>query len=92
MVRFIIVRHGFSAGNKGGYFSGQLDLPLDGNGILQGQMTSDYVSRSFTVDAVYSSDLSRAADTVRPLCDAIGIPLITTPELRELHVGLWQGM
>ena len=92
MVRFIIIRHGFSQGNKGGYFSGQLDLPLDADGVLQGRMTSEYVRRNYKVDAVYSSDLCRAVDTVKPLCDALGLPIITTSELRELHVGQWQGM
>ena len=44
------------------------------------------------MDAVYASDLSRAYDTVKPLADALHLPIHTDAALREVDVGEWQGM
>ena len=39
-----------------------------------------------------SSDLARAAATVAPLAAATGLPVSYDPRLRELHLGVWQGL
>lgn len=90
MVTFIIVRHGFSRGNKENRFSGQMDVPLDETGILQARATAEYILANFKVDSVYASDLSRAVDTVKPIAEALGLPVHTCKELREVDVGNWQ--
>ena len=91
MVSFIIVRHGFSKGNKEKRFSGQMDVPLDEAGLRQAKSVSDYILHSFKVDKVYSSDLSRAYDTVEPLAKALDLEIIKTKAFREVDVGEWQG-
>lgn len=91
MVKFIIVRHGYSKTNKESRFTGQLDVPLDEIGILQGETTSKYIYDNFKVDCIYSSDLSRAYNTVKPLADALNFDIIKCKELREVHLGNWQG-
>ena len=40
---------------------------------------------------MYASDLCRAADTLRPLADALSLPLHTKKELREISLGDWEG-
>ena len=40
MVKFIIIRHGFSQGNKEKRFTGQMDLPLDDIGLMQAEITA----------------------------------------------------
>ena len=92
MVNFIIVRHGYSRGNKEKRFSGQMNVPLDDVGLRQAQAVSDYIAENFCVDCIYSSDLSRAFDTVKPLSQRLGIDIITDAGLRECDVGKWQGM
>ena len=92
MVRFIIVRHGYSVGNKEKRFSGQADFSLDETGILQAKSTSEYILNSYNVDAVYSSDLSRAYQTVKPIADKLGLPVQKSKKLREVDVGIWEGM
>lgn len=90
MVTFLIIRHGFSCGNKENRFSGQMDVPLDETGILQAKTTAEYILSHFKVDSVYSSDLSRAVDTVKPIAAGLGLPVHTCNELREVDVGDWQ--
>ena len=90
MVTFLVIRHGFSRGNKENRFSGQMDVPLDETGILQAKATAEYVLSQFKVDSVYASDLSRAVDTVEPIAEALGQSVHTCKELREVDVGDWQ--
>ena len=91
MVKFILVRHGFSMGNKEKKFSGQMDVPLDEAGLRQAESVSEYIYRTFKVDKIYSSDLCRAFDTVKPLAKALNIEIIKAKAFREVDVGLWQG-
>ena len=91
MVRFIIVRHGYSVFNKERKFTGQIDAPLDERGIEQAKRNAEYVLANYKIDCIYSSDLSRAYNTVKPVADALGLPIIPTKELRELYIGEWEG-
>ena len=91
MTRIILIRHGYSVANKEVRFSGQADTPLDEIGILQAKEITEYVVNNFNIDAVYSSDLSRAYETVRGIAEAFSLPVIKRKELRELDVGVWQG-
>ena len=91
MVTFILVRHGFSMGNKEKKFSGQMDVPLDEAGLRQAESVSEYIYNTFKADKIYSSDLCRAFDTVKPLAQALGTEVIKTKAFREVDVGKWQG-
>ncbi|MBQ3004992.1 MAG: histidine phosphatase family protein [Clostridia bacterium] len=90
-VKFIIIRHGYSKGNKEKRFSGQMDVELDEVGYSQAAATAEYVSKNFHIDAIYSSDLSRAYETVKPIAEALGMEIHKCKELREADVGVWQG-
>lgn len=91
LVTFLLVRHGFSKGNKEKRFSGQMDLELDDVGLAQAESVSEYISENFKVDSIYSSDLSRAYHTVLPLANKLNITIQKDKSLREVDVGLWQG-
>ncbi len=91
MVTLIIVRHGFSAFNKSQAFSGQLDVPLDEKGIAQAEKLKTYILNNYKIDSIYSSDLSRAVDTVKPIANALSLEIKLNTGLRELYAGLWQG-
>ncbi len=92
MTELIFVRHGYSEGNKDHRFSGQRDFPLDGAGRRQALEVAEHLRRAFSVDAIYASDLCRACDTVRPLAEALSLPIRTMAALREVDVGLWEGV
>lgn len=91
MTRLLLIRHGYSSGNKEKRFSGQLDLPLSQQGIHQAELVCDYIQKNYKVDAIYSSDLERAIDTVKPLAKDLDLPIHVHPELREINEGSWQG-
>lgn len=91
-VKLIVIRHGHSEGNQLKIFCGQLDTPLNENGFKQAEQTAEYVMNNYKVDAVYSSDLVRVTETVRPIADSLGLPINTDKRLREVDVGEWQGI
>ncbi len=91
MTTLLLMRHGFSTSNEDGTLTGQLDAPLTPLGVLQGEAASKYIYENYTVDAIYSSDLSRAVDTVRPLSALTGLPIVTDLDLREMDCGVWSG-
>ena len=92
MTELLFVRHGYSEGNRGHRFSGQRDFPLDEAGRRQALELAGYLRTAFAVDAIYASDLCRAIDTIRPLAEALSLPVRPMKELREIDVGLWEGV
>ena len=92
MTTFILVRHGESMANKTKSYAGQIDIPLSEEGFLQAEAVSRYIEENFKVDAVYSSDLSRAYNTIKPFADKCNLAIEKRKELREVNVGLLQGM
>lgn len=89
MVKFVIIRHGYSKNNKEKKFTGQCDVPLDVVGFEQANDTCKYVVENFDIDVIYSSDLIRAIDTATPIANALNLPITKVKELRELDVGKW---
>ena len=87
----LLIRHGFSTSNEDGTLTGQLDVPLTPLGVRQGEAASRYLFENYRIDAIYASDLSRAVDTVRPLSEQTGLPILTDPDLREMACGDWTG-
>lgn len=92
MVKFVIIRHGHSTGNKDRIFCGQLDVPLDETGFKQAEETGKWVFENYKIDEVWSSDLVRVTETVRPLANRLSLPINTDKRLREVDVGEWQGI
>lgn len=92
MTRLIIVRHGESLYNLERRYTGQTDVPLTEKGITQAKITAEYVLKNYKIDTVYSSDLSRAVDTARPVAEPLGHTIKTDPRLREIFAGRWQGL
>lgn len=92
MVQFVIIRHGYSQFNKAGRFTGQMDIPLDDLGVQQAKLTAEYVVSHFTIDEIYSSSLSRAIETAKPVADALKLPIHLEDGLMEIYAGCWQGL
>ena len=92
MTRLILVRHGQSEANAKKIGAGQKDYPLTELGHRQAAMTAAYLAEHEKIDCIYSSDLCRAYDTVRPLAERLGLPIHTDPALREIDSGRFAGL
>ena len=86
MTKIIIVRHGESRTNELGLLVGQGDFPLTALGLVQAEQTADALADE-QIDAVYSSDLTRAMQTAAPHAVRRGIEVIPEKDLRETHCG-----
>ena len=62
-------------------------MPLSPRGLRQTKLVGEYVNHSYSIDRVLSSDRSRCVETAH----SIDAPLSTSPLLRELDFGEWEG-
>lgn len=91
MTTLLLIRHGESKTNRLKRFAGQNDIELNELGHLQAAQTAKYVTERYKIDRIYSSDLSRAYHTAKPISEILGLDITTYKELREVCVGNWQG-
>ena len=76
MTKFIVVRHGNSLSNIDKTFTGHIDAPLSEVGVEQAKLVSNYILSEYKVDKVFSSDLSRAVDTIKPFAQKVNLEII----------------
>lgn len=91
MTRIYLIRHGETDWNRDEICMGQMDVPLNEQGRRQALLTAEHLA-SERIDAIYTSDLSRALETARPIAECHGLNPITRRDLRELDYGRWQGL
>ena len=92
MTKFILVRHGQSKANESGYLVGKTEAPLSSLGEKQAKAVSEYILKVYKVDAIYSSPLSRACNTVKGVADALNLPINMENKLTEFDFGKWEGL
>ena len=90
MTRMYLIRHAEAEGNIYRVFQGQRDTLLTETGNVQTRALAERF-RDIHVDAVYSSDLYRAAATAAAICRVKGLPLERRTALREICVGTCEG-
>jgi 2,3-bisphosphoglycerate-dependent phosphoglycerate mutase len=91
LTRVVAVRHGQTDWNAQTRIQGQIDIDLNAHGRQQAQRLARALSQE-RLDAVYASDLRRAADTARPFADQAGLPVLTDVALRERGFGTFEGL
>ena len=91
MVTFILERHGQSEGNQLSIFTGHKDVCLTELGKKQGECAAQYITETYKIDRIYSSDLSRAVQTAQYVADKTGLEITKSEKLRELYAGEWDG-
>lgn len=91
MKRLYLIRHGQTDWNIEGRWQGQLDVPLSEVGHKQAQALAEAL-QDRPIMTIYSSDLIRAVATAQPLAQAKGIEIRWDARLRELHLGVFQGL
>jgi alpha-ribazole phosphatase/probable phosphoglycerate mutase len=91
LLRLLLVRHGSTDWNHQGRMQGQTDVPLSDMGLLQAQRVAARLARE-EIEAVWSSDMLRARITAEMIAKPHGLVVITSPLLREQHLGDWEGL
>lgn len=91
MITFYFVRHGQTLWNSSGRYQGATDVPLSEIGKEQAEKAAAWF-RDVHLDAVYSSDLSRAKDTAETIARTKGLSVSLHPGLREISFGDWEGL
>jgi probable phosphoglycerate mutase len=93
-VDLLLIRHGESAAARDGELfalvDGQGDPELHPEGRVQAERVADRLQHE-PLDAVYISTMRRTAETAAPLLARKGIEPVVLAELREVHLGEWEG-
>jgi 2,3-bisphosphoglycerate-dependent phosphoglycerate mutase len=91
----LLVRHGQSEAYLDGrpfqLVGGQGDPPLSPEGAWQARLVCARLAAEGGVAAIYVSNLCRTAQTAAPLAEQLGLDPKADPDLREVHLGDWEG-
>ena len=90
-IRIYLIRHGQVAGHDQPRYNGQADVGLTDVGLEQYHALKERLAGK-PISACYSSDLSRCAIGAKIICDRFDIEPVRRPELRELNIGVWEGL
>jgi alpha-ribazole phosphatase len=89
--RIYLIRHGQVVGHETPSYNGHADVPLTEHGIFQYHQLKERLADA-GITACYSSDLTRCASGAGIICSPLGILPALRPALRELNIGIWEGM
>jgi glucosyl-3-phosphoglycerate phosphatase len=91
VAKLVLWRHGQTAWNAERRFQGHSDVPLNATGREQARDAARYLA-AMHPDAIFSSDLARAAETAEYLAQLTGLPVQLDKDLRERGGGAWEGL
>ena len=92
----VLVRHGASQAHVPGTAfplidGGHADPPLAPEGHEQAERVGVRLAAAAHPSAVFVTPLQRTAQTAAPLLATTGLTATVVPELREVHLGEWEG-
>ena len=91
IIRLLLVRHGETQWNREGRFQGQIDIPLNENGLRQADQAGEFL-KTIPIDAAVTSSMSRPRETAdRILKHHPHIQLALRDDLWEISHGTWEG-
>ena len=86
------IRHGESTYNVEGRLQGQSDEPrLSPLGRRHAAALAAALGQT-PIEAVFASPLTRAMETAEPLAGALKLPVRTDERLKEINIGVFQGL
>jgi probable phosphoglycerate mutase len=85
----VCVRHGSSA-EADGLVDGHSDPALSARGLVQAQAVAARLGAT-PCAALFVTPLRRTAQTAAPLAQRVGLAPIVVRDLREVHLGVWEG-
>ena len=89
MSGLLFIRHAET--DMAGRFCGHSDPALNECGLQQLDALTKAISME-PIEAIYSSDLQRAVTTAGALTTLFAVTPITTPTVREMNFGEWEGL
>ncbi|MBK5275333.1 MAG: alpha-ribazole phosphatase [Desulfuromonadales bacterium] len=89
--RIHLIRHGQVVGHEQKRYNGQTDVALTDLGVKQYQRLKERLADS-PVSACYTSNLSRCVIGAGIICRQFRIEPVRRSELRELNIGIWEGL
>jgi len=87
---FWFLRHGETDWNARHLSQGNVDIPLNPVGVAQAKTAANLLKWR-GIRTIVSSPLSRAHDTALAAAEAIGVPVLVDPELKEVAFGVQEG-
>lgn len=90
MTTIFLIRHGETVDNARQIMQGQTQGELNERGREQALLVAERLSTE-AIDAVIASDLHRAIQTAEIIARPHGLPVVTTPLLRERDWGSFTG-
>ncbi len=90
MTKIYLVRHGTTEWNREEIFRGRVDCPLDETGRAEARAVAAYL-QDLPIQGIYTSPLSRAAQTAEAIAAGRGIRVLPDPDFIDLDFGEWQG-
>ena len=89
--RLYLIRHGEVVGAGTPRYNGHADVGLTERGVDQYHQLKERLAGA-RLAACYSSDLTRCAIGARILSGHFGLEPVLDANLRELNIGIWEGM
>jgi probable phosphoglycerate mutase len=90
----VLVRHGETipavSGEEFDLLDGHGDPPLAPEGREQAERVAERLAGE-EIDAIYVTTLRRTSETAAPLAARVGLTPIVEADLREVHLGEWEG-
>jgi len=86
----LLIRHGETEWNTQARIQGHRDIALSARGLRQAEVLARFLGGN-AIDAVFTSNLSRASQTAQPLAHELGLKLRVDARLRERGFGLFEG-
>jgi probable phosphoglycerate mutase len=91
MTELILIRHGQTELNRGPFFQGQIDVPLNAIGLAQAARLAERLAGE-PPDAMVCSDLLRTRQTAAPAARRLALDAGPDAALREQRFGLFEGL
>jgi broad specificity phosphatase PhoE len=91
MPQFVLIRPGSTDYDQQGRIQGTLDIPLDPQGVEQVQQAVEAL-RPLGITAIYRTPCQSAEQTADAIGDALDVKIRELDALRNIDLGLWQGM
>lgn len=91
IMELILIRHGETDWNRRQCFQGQIDVPLNANGLAQAERMAGRLAQE-RVDAMICSDLIRTRQTAAPAAAALQLEPSYSAGWREQAFGLLEGL
>ena len=89
--QLVLVRHGETEWNRNGQFQGQIDIPLNENGLAQAAKAGGFL-RDVKLDMAFSSPMSRPRQTAEGILQGHPpIEMTLLDGMKEISHGLWEG-